>query len=110
VGEIKDRLRLDEERIRMERDRLIGAEESVRRQEERLRTTFEQLELQEGRYQTKGMLCLPRLVANADSVSILQSTQSWKRLSVLCFRKEKREFWRSPELRLIPLSQLYLNT
>ena len=93
----------------MERERLIGAEETVRHQEERLRTTFEQLEIQEGRYQTKGMFCL-RLVADADSVSILQSTQSWKRLSVLCFQKEKKEFWRSPERRPIPLSQLYLNT
>jgi len=53
VAEIKDRLRLDEERIKMERAKLLEAEESVRRQEERLAITFEQLEIQESRYQVK---------------------------------------------------------
>jgi len=54
VFEIKDRLRLDEERVKFEQQKLIDAEEAVRHQEERLRLTFEQLELHEGRYQTKG--------------------------------------------------------
>lgn len=52
--EIKDRIRLDEERVRLEQQKLIDAEEAVRHQEERLRLTFEQLELHEGRYQAKG--------------------------------------------------------
>lgn len=56
VTEIKDRLRLDEERIRLEREKLIEAEQSVRHQEERLRLTFDQLEINESRYQMKGKL------------------------------------------------------
>jgi len=54
VFEIKERLRLDAERVRLEQQKLIEAEEAVRHQEERLRLTFEQLELHEGRYQVKG--------------------------------------------------------
>ena len=54
VVEIKERLRLDAERVRMEEQKLIEAEELVRHQEERLRLTFEHLELHEGRYQAKG--------------------------------------------------------
>lgn len=51
--DIKDRLRLDEERVKLEQQKLIDAEETVRHQEERLRFTFEQLELHEGHYQAK---------------------------------------------------------
>ena len=54
VFEIKERLRLDAERVKLEQQKLIEAEEIVRHQEERLRFTFEQLELHEGRYQAKG--------------------------------------------------------
>lgn len=54
VVEIKERIKLDEERVKIELQKLIDAEEAVRHQEERLRLTFEQLELHEGRYQTKG--------------------------------------------------------
>ena len=54
VIEIKDRIRLDAERVKLEQQKLMEAEEAVRHQEERLRLTFEQLELHEGRYQTKG--------------------------------------------------------
>jgi hypothetical protein len=54
VVEIKERLRLDAERVKLEQQKLIEAEEAVRHQEERLRFTFEQLELHEGRYQAKG--------------------------------------------------------
>ena len=54
VFEIKERLRLDAERVKLEQEKLIDAEEAVRHQEERLRFTFEQLELHEGHYQTKG--------------------------------------------------------
>lgn len=54
VFEIKERLRLDAERVKLEQQKLIEAEEAVRHQEERLRLTFEQLELHEGRYQVKG--------------------------------------------------------
>jgi len=53
VFEIKERLRLDAERVKLEQQKLIEAEEAVRHQEERLRLTFEQLELHEGRYQVK---------------------------------------------------------
>jgi len=53
VFEIKERLRLDAERVKLEQQKLIDAEEAVRHQEERLRLTFEQLELNEGRYQAK---------------------------------------------------------
>jgi len=53
VFEIKERLRLDAERVKLEQEKLIDAEEAVRHQEERLRLTFEQLELNEGRYQNK---------------------------------------------------------
>ncbi|KAF9651883.1 hypothetical protein BDM02DRAFT_3109992 [Thelephora ganbajun] len=53
VIEVKERLRLDEERVRLEQQKLVDAEEAVRHQEERLRSTFEQLELHEGRYQAK---------------------------------------------------------
>ena len=54
MTDIKDRIRLDEERVKIEQQKLIDAEEAVRHQEERLRVTFEQLELHEGRYQIKG--------------------------------------------------------
>lgn len=54
VFEIKDRIRLDAERVKLEQQKLAEAEEAVRHQEERLRLTFEQLELHEGRYQAKG--------------------------------------------------------
>ena len=54
VLEIKDRIRLDAERVKLEQQKLIEAEEYVRHQEERLRLTFEQLELHEGHYQVKG--------------------------------------------------------
>jgi len=54
VFEIKESLRLDEERVKLEQLKLIEAEEAVHHQEERLRFTFEQLELHEGRYQAKG--------------------------------------------------------
>jgi len=53
MTEIKERLRLDEQRVKLEQQKLIEAEESIRYQEERLRVTFEQLELHEGRYQAK---------------------------------------------------------
>ena len=52
--EIKGRLRLDEQRVKLEQQKLIEAEEVVRHQEERLRSTFERLELHEGHYQAKG--------------------------------------------------------
>ena len=52
--DIKQRLRLDEERVKLEQQKLIDTQEAVRHQEERLRLTFEQLELHEGHYQTKG--------------------------------------------------------
>jgi hypothetical protein len=55
LTDLKDRIRLDEERVRMEQQKLVDAEEAVRHQEERLRLTFEQLELHEGRYQAKGV-------------------------------------------------------
>lgn len=51
--DLKDRIRLDEERVKLEQQKLIEAEEAVRHQEERLRLTFEQLELHEGRYQAR---------------------------------------------------------
>jgi len=51
--DIKERIRLDEERVKLEQQKLIEAEEAVHHQEERLRLTFEQLELHEGRYQVK---------------------------------------------------------
>lgn len=54
VIDIKERLRLDAERVKLEQQKLIEAEEAVHHQEERLRLTFEQLELHEGRYQAKG--------------------------------------------------------
>lgn len=54
VLEIKDRLRLDAERVKLEQQKLIEAEEAIRHQEDRLRFTFEQLELREGHYQTRG--------------------------------------------------------
>lgn len=54
VTELKLRLKLDEERVKLEQQKLIEAEEAVRHQEERLRLTFEQFELHEGRYQAKG--------------------------------------------------------
>jgi len=53
VTEIKKRLKLDAERVKLEQQKLIEAEETVRHQEERLRLTFEQLELHEGHYQNK---------------------------------------------------------
>ena len=56
--EIKERLRLDAERVKLEQGKLIDAEDAVRHQEERLRVTFEQLELHEGRYQNKGGLSI----------------------------------------------------
>ena len=59
--DIKDRIKLDEERVRMEQEKLIEAEEAVRHQEERLRLTFEQLELHEGRYQAKGGQPIPHV-------------------------------------------------
>lgn len=57
--DIKDRIKLDEERVKLEQQKLVDAEEAVRRQEERLRFTFEQLELHEGRYQAKGRQSIP---------------------------------------------------
>jgi hypothetical protein len=65
MTDLKDRLRLDEERVKLEQQKLIEAEEAVRHQEERLRFTFDQLELHEGRYQIKGgrsFLCIFRMM------------------------------------------------
>lgn len=63
---IKDRIRLDEERVKLEQQKLVEAEEAVRHQEERLRFTFEQLELHEGRYQAKGERSILHFIRVAD--------------------------------------------
>ena len=66
VVEIKERIRLDEERVRLEQQKLVEAEEVVRHQEERLRLTFDQLELHEGRYQSRGGRLTPTPFVRTD--------------------------------------------